>query len=101
MEGFPMRSWSIEICLLDEHGQEILANVFEKAVYNLHPSFERPKQSMKLSPSMNHSATTNAACGQPSKSRHSGSKKKDGENSICRLFLVQCTREVITLSSTI
>jgi hypothetical protein len=44
MEGFPMRSWSIEIYLLDEQGQEVPANVFEKATYNLHPSFEKNKQ---------------------------------------------------------
>ncbi|KAF2181946.1 SAS complex, SAS5 subunit/transcription initiation factor IID, subunit 14 [Zopfia rhizophila CBS 207.26] len=44
MEGFPMRSWSIEIWLLDEHGAEVQANVFDKAVYNLHPSFEKSKQ---------------------------------------------------------
>ena len=44
MEGFPMRSWSIEIFLLDEQGQEVAANVFEKATYNLHPSFEKNKQ---------------------------------------------------------
>jgi transcription initiation factor IIF auxiliary subunit len=44
MEGFPMRSWSIEIWLLDENGNEVEANVFEKATYNLHPSFERPRQ---------------------------------------------------------
>jgi len=39
-----MRSWSIEIFLLDENGQETAANVFEKATYNLHPSFEKNKQ---------------------------------------------------------
>lgn len=45
MEGFPMRQWSIEIWLLDENRNEVAANVFEKAVYNLHPSFEKNKQS--------------------------------------------------------
>lgn len=45
MEGYPMRQWSIEIWLLDESGQEVQANVFEKVTYNLHPSFERHKQS--------------------------------------------------------
>jgi hypothetical protein len=48
MEGFPMRSWNIEIWLLDESGQEVAANVFEKATYNLHPSFEKNKQSMYI-----------------------------------------------------
>lgn len=45
MEGFPMRSWSIEIFLVDDKGNEVQANCFEKAVYNLHPSFEKNKQS--------------------------------------------------------
>ena len=38
-----MRTWSIEIWLLDDQGNEVMPNVFEKAVYNLHPSFEKPK----------------------------------------------------------
>jgi hypothetical protein len=46
MEGFPMRSWSIEIFLVDDKGNDIQASCFEKAVYNLHPSFEKNKQSM-------------------------------------------------------
>lgn len=45
-----MRSWSIEIWLLDHQGREIPANVFEKVTYNLHPSFERPKQQFKKPP---------------------------------------------------
>lgn len=48
MEGFPMRSWSIEIWLLNDQGQEVAANCFEKAVYNLHPSFEKNKQSEEI-----------------------------------------------------
>jgi transcription initiation factor IIF auxiliary subunit len=48
MEGFPMRSWSIEICLLNDQGQEVVANCFEKATYNLHPSFEKNKQGEAL-----------------------------------------------------
>jgi transcription initiation factor IIF auxiliary subunit len=44
MEGYPMRAWSIEIWLLDEQGNEVSPTVFEKATYNLHPSFEKNKQ---------------------------------------------------------
>lgn len=40
-----MRQWSIEIWLLDEAGNHVLPTMFEKAVYNLHPSFEKNKQS--------------------------------------------------------
>ncbi len=40
-----MRSWSIEIWLLDDQGNEVLPTVYEKAVYNLHPSFDKNKQS--------------------------------------------------------
>ncbi|ORY09967.1 yeats family-domain-containing protein [Clohesyomyces aquaticus] len=50
MEGFPMRAWTIEIWLLDEAGQEVAANCFEKAVYNLHPSFPKNKQTFKKPP---------------------------------------------------
>lgn len=45
VEGFPMRSWNIEIWLLDEQGNEVMPTVYEKAVYNLHPSFDKNKQS--------------------------------------------------------
>lgn len=43
--GFPMRAWSIEIHLLDDQGQQVPANVFEKVMYELHPTFAKPKQS--------------------------------------------------------
>jgi hypothetical protein len=51
MEGFPMRKWNIEIWLLNEAGEEVQADVFEKVVYELHPSFAKPKQSMCLTSS--------------------------------------------------
>ncbi|KAJ9638877.1 transcription factor TFIIF complex subunit Tfg3 [Coniosporium tulheliwenetii] len=41
MEGFPMRAWSIEIYLVNEHGEDVPANIFDKAQYRLHPSFEK------------------------------------------------------------
>ncbi|KAL2075722.1 hypothetical protein VTL71DRAFT_665 [Oculimacula yallundae] len=44
VEGFPMKSWNIEIYLLDEAGNEKPANCFTKVVYNLHPSFVNPQQ---------------------------------------------------------
>ncbi|KAF2000961.1 hypothetical protein P154DRAFT_575664 [Amniculicola lignicola CBS 123094] len=50
VEGFPLRKWSIEIWLLDDAGNEVAANVFEKATYNLHPSFEKNKQTFKKPP---------------------------------------------------
>ena len=34
-----MRAWNIEVYLLNEHGEEVPASVFEKATYKLHPSF--------------------------------------------------------------
>jgi transcription initiation factor IIF auxiliary subunit len=46
VEGFPLRSWSIEVYLLNEHGEQVPANVFDKVTYTLHPSFgERAIQS--------------------------------------------------------
>lgn len=43
-----MKSWNIEIYLLDEAGNEKTANCFTKAVYNLHPSFANPIQSVLM-----------------------------------------------------
>ena len=34
-----MRSWNIRIVLLNEHGEDVPANIFEKATYKLHPTF--------------------------------------------------------------
>jgi transcription initiation factor IIF auxiliary subunit len=48
VEGFPMRTWSIEIWLLDDQGNEVMPTVFEKATYNLHPSFEKNKQGASI-----------------------------------------------------
>ncbi|OJJ50960.1 hypothetical protein ASPZODRAFT_138085 [Penicilliopsis zonata CBS 506.65] len=39
VEGFPLRSWSIEIYVLNEHGEQVPATVFSKVTYSLHPSF--------------------------------------------------------------
>ncbi|EEA26146.1 transcription factor TFIIF complex subunit Tfg3 [Talaromyces marneffei ATCC 18224] len=51
VEGFPLRSWSIEIYLLNEHGEEVPATVFDKVIYRLHPSFgDRANQTIKSPP---------------------------------------------------
>ncbi|RKF78172.1 Transcription initiation factor TFIID subunit 14 [Golovinomyces cichoracearum] len=50
VEGFPMKSWNIEIYLLDEAGNDKIANCFTKAVYNLHPSFANPVQTFTSPP---------------------------------------------------
>jgi hypothetical protein len=39
VEGFPLRSWSIEVYLINDHGEQVSANVFDKVTYRLHPSF--------------------------------------------------------------
>ncbi|KAF4631745.1 hypothetical protein G7Y89_g6382 [Cudoniella acicularis] len=49
-EGFPMKSWNIEIYLLDESGAEKPASAFHKVVYNLHPSFKNPTQTFHEPP---------------------------------------------------
>ncbi|KAI1059802.1 hypothetical protein LB506_008746 [Fusarium annulatum] len=46
VEAFPMREWSLKVFLLDEDGNERPADVFTKVVYNLHPTFDNPVQSM-------------------------------------------------------
>ncbi|TAQ87422.1 hypothetical protein B7494_g4257 [Chlorociboria aeruginascens] len=50
MEGFPMKSWNIEIFLLDEAGNAKTANCFTKVTYNLHPSFANPNQTFHKPP---------------------------------------------------
>lgn len=41
VEGFPLRQWNIEIVLLNDHGEEVPAAIFEKVTYKLHPSFDK------------------------------------------------------------
>lgn len=51
MEGWPMRDWSIELFLLHTDTSERLpASCFEKAVYNLHPTFGKRAKQTKTSP---------------------------------------------------
>ncbi|TVY67527.1 Transcription initiation factor TFIID subunit, partial [Lachnellula suecica] len=50
MEGFPMKSWNIEIFLLDAEGNEKPATCFTKATYNLHPTFPNPVQTFTEPP---------------------------------------------------
>ncbi|KAF2758881.1 SAS complex, SAS5 subunit/transcription initiation factor IID, subunit 14 [Pseudovirgaria hyperparasitica] len=49
-EGFPMRKWHIEIYLIDENGADVTANIFEKVIYRLHPTFPKPNQTFKKHP---------------------------------------------------
>lgn len=50
VEGYPMRSWSIEIWLLNDRDEEVPATIFEKVTYELHPSFPKPRQTFKKPP---------------------------------------------------
>lgn len=50
MEGYPMKSWNIEVYLLDEAGNQKPATCFTKVVYNLHPSFANPVQTFTEPP---------------------------------------------------
>ncbi|CCH46377.1 Transcription initiation factor TFIID subunit 14 [Wickerhamomyces ciferrii] len=45
-----MRSWSIEIFLLDESGKQIPATIFDKVTYHLHPTFQNPTRIFKKAP---------------------------------------------------
>lgn len=48
-EEMPERSWSIEIHLVGPNGEDMPANIFEKATYKLHETFnERQIQSESL-----------------------------------------------------
>ncbi|KAJ5939148.1 Transcription initiation factor TFIID subunit 14 [Penicillium verhagenii] len=51
VEGFPQRSWSIEVYVVNEKGEQIPANLFDKVTYHLHPSFgNRAIQTFKNPP---------------------------------------------------
>ncbi|RDW88784.1 hypothetical protein BP6252_00816 [Coleophoma cylindrospora] len=50
MTGYPMKSWNIEVFLLDDAGNEQPASCFVKVVYNLHPSFKNPIQTFAKPP---------------------------------------------------
>lgn len=45
-----MRSWSIEISMLDQSGNEIPANILDKVIYSLHPTFANPMRTIKSPP---------------------------------------------------
>ncbi|KAJ5101800.1 hypothetical protein NUU61_004022 [Penicillium alfredii] len=51
VEGFPQRSWSIEVWLVNDRGEMVPANLFDKVTYHLHPSFgARATQTFKNPP---------------------------------------------------
>ncbi|KXG47391.1 SAS complex, SAS5 subunit/transcription initiation factor IID, subunit 14 [Penicillium griseofulvum] len=51
VEGFPQRSWHIEVWLVNEKGALVPANIFDRVTYHLHPSFgERATQVFKQPP---------------------------------------------------
>lgn len=95
VEGFPLRSWSIEIYLLNENGEQVSANLFDKVVYRLHPSFgERANQSI---PTRKREREKNQLANlwfwQLWGIRRSASRKKDGASLICKSACMQ-TRSI-------
>lgn len=47
VEGFPQRSWHIEVWLVNEKGALVPATVFDRVTFHLHPSFgDRATQGM-------------------------------------------------------
>ncbi|EGC44529.1 transcription initiation factor TFIID subunit 14 [Histoplasma capsulatum var. duboisii H88] len=47
----PLRKWSIEVYLVNEHGEDVPATMFDKVTYTLHPSFgSRAIQTFKSAP---------------------------------------------------
>lgn len=77
-----MRSWSIEIYLVDDKGNDVQATCFEKAVYNLHPSFEKNKQRQSTSTLPRKArAGLGLTVRQRSRSRRSRLRRRDGESS--------------------
>ncbi|KAI9655191.1 MAG: hypothetical protein M1829_000687 [Trizodia sp. TS-e1964] len=50
VEGYPMRSWNIEIYVLNDEKMAVEASFLEKATYKLHPTFPNPIQTFKRAP---------------------------------------------------
>lgn len=86
IEGFPLRSWSIEIYLLNDRGEQVAANVFDEVTYTLHPSFgDRAVQSMYIGRVERKTRETQSWRGKKHSTTHLfESKKRDGENSTCK-----------------
>lgn len=42
IEGLPLRDWKIEVWMLGPDGEVIAADIFERCVYRLHPTFTTP-----------------------------------------------------------
>lgn len=74
-----MKSWNIQVFLLDENGAEKPANCFTKVVYNLHPTFLNPVQSKSFSPPQLQTLLTSYS--QLSPNHHSNARMKAGESS--------------------
>jgi len=46
-----LRKWSIEVCLVNEKGEDVAADIFSRVTYNLHESFgARARQSLSEPP---------------------------------------------------
>lgn len=105
VEGFPLRRWSMQLFLLNEHGDEMPASVYSKATYHLHESFgKRAVQGKHVSNMPMFSSSllysfTHSFGAQPSQPHLSRSRKKDGASSICTLSL-QLSKRVAKLPYT-
>jgi hypothetical protein len=63
VEGFPLRKWNIQIFLINDHGEDVPATLFDKVVYKLHPSFDnRAVQSESLLCMLHLAQTGEAIC---------------------------------------
>jgi len=50
VEGFPLRNWKIQVYLVNDEGKDVPATLFDKATYNLHPSFGNKAKQVKTKP---------------------------------------------------
>lgn len=50
VNSLPLRKWRVEICMLDEKGDEIEAAVLSDCTFHLHPTFERPTRKVTSPP---------------------------------------------------
>ncbi|QLL30918.1 hypothetical protein HG536_0A07330 [Torulaspora globosa] len=50
VNSLPLRKWRVEICMLDEKGDEIEADVLSDCTFHLHPTFEKPTRKVSTPP---------------------------------------------------
>lgn len=50
VEGNPLHTWEIELCMLDQHGEEAEVNILKSCTFHLHPTYTDPVRTVAIPP---------------------------------------------------